>query len=162
MRNGSGALHIQRPRQLGQNAHCPTGNRGSPGRTPPPGTALPPSPAVLLTSGLVVVDVDTLELQVAVAVVSAGGVDAMLVGDHLPELRRKNRDINTREAPVESNMASASPARPPPPQSQPHLSADLIAALASLQMHDLSHDGGCKSLLSSKLPPVISSAAQEY
>merc|ERR1712057_150792 len=41
---------------------------------------------VAASSGLVVVHVDALELQVGVAVVCAGGVDAMLVGDDLPEL----------------------------------------------------------------------------
>ncbi len=38
------------------------------------------------TSGFVKVHVDSLELQVGVAVVGAGGVDAVLVGDNLPEL----------------------------------------------------------------------------
>ena len=36
---------------------------------------------------LVVVHVDALQLQVGVAVVGAGGVDAVLIGDDLPELR---------------------------------------------------------------------------
>jgi len=36
--------------------------------------------------GLVEVDVDSLELEVGVTVVGTGGVDAMLVGDDLPEL----------------------------------------------------------------------------
>ena len=44
---------------------------------------------VLATAGLVVVHIDALQLQVAVAVVGAGGVDAMLVRDNLPELNRK-------------------------------------------------------------------------
>ena len=39
-----------------------------------------------LTGGLIVVDVDALQLQIGVAVVGAGGVNAVLVGDHLPEL----------------------------------------------------------------------------
>ena len=39
-----------------------------------------------LTGGLIVVDVDALQLQVRVAVVGTGGVNAVLVGDHLPEL----------------------------------------------------------------------------
>ena len=38
------------------------------------------------TGGLIVVDIDALQLQVRVAVVAAGWVNAMLVGDHLPEL----------------------------------------------------------------------------
>ena len=55
---------------------------------------------------LVVVDVDALELEVRVAVVRARGVDAVLVGDDLPEL-----------------------------------GADLVAALAALDVDDLAH--GC-------------------
>merc|ERR1711907_523517 len=35
---------------------------------------------------LVVVDVDALELEIGVAMVGTGGVDTVLVGDHLPEL----------------------------------------------------------------------------
>ena len=41
---------------------------------------------VSLTSGLVVVDVDPLQLEVGVAMVGSGGVDSVLVRDHLPEL----------------------------------------------------------------------------
>ena len=41
----------------------------------------------MLTCGLIVVDVDPLELQVRVPVVGAGGVDTVLVRDHLPELQ---------------------------------------------------------------------------
>ena len=41
---------------------------------------------VFAISGLVVVDVDALQLEVTVAVVRAGGVDAMLVTYHFPEL----------------------------------------------------------------------------
>ena len=55
---------------------------------------------------LVVVDVDALELEVRVAVVRARRVDAVLVGDDLPEL-----------------------------------GADLVAALAALDVDDLAH--GC-------------------
>ena len=57
---------------------------------------------------LVVVDVDALELEVRVAVVRARRVDAVLVGDDLPEL-----------------------------------GADLVAALAALDVDDLAH--GCLS-----------------
>ena len=42
---------------------------------------------VLAAARLVVVHVDPLQLQVGVAMVRAGGVDAMLVGNNLPELR---------------------------------------------------------------------------
>lgn len=47
----------------------------------------PRVPAV--TSGFIVVHVDPLQLQVAVAMVTASGVDAMLVADDLPKLGRK-------------------------------------------------------------------------
>ena len=46
---------------------------------------------ILSAGGLVVVHVDALELQVGVTLVGAGGVDAVLVGDDLPELRGKKR-----------------------------------------------------------------------
>lgn len=39
-----------------------------------------------LTGSFIVVHVDPLQLQVAVAVVAAGGVDAVLIADDLPEL----------------------------------------------------------------------------
>ena len=42
---------------------------------------------VAAAGGLVVVHVDALELQVRVSVVRAGRVDAVLIADHLPELR---------------------------------------------------------------------------
>ena len=38
------------------------------------------------TCRFIVVDVDSLQLEVGVAVVGAGWVNAVLVGDHLPEL----------------------------------------------------------------------------
>ena len=41
---------------------------------------------VLATGGLVVVHVDALQLEVRVAMVSAGGVNAVLIGNHFPEL----------------------------------------------------------------------------
>ena len=59
---------------------------------------------VAAAGGLVVVHVDALELEVRVAVVGAGGVHTMLVGDNLPEL-----------------------------------GTDLVAALASLKVNNLSH-----------------------
>ena len=59
---------------------------------------------VTATRGLVVVDLDALELEVRVAVVGTRRVDPLLVGDDFPEL-----------------------------------GADLIAALAALDMDDLTH-----------------------
>jgi len=43
---------------------------------------------VFASGGLVVVDVDTLQLEVGGSDVGAGGVDSMLVGNDLPELER--------------------------------------------------------------------------
>jgi hypothetical protein len=42
---------------------------------------------VLAPAGLVVVHIDPFQLQVRVPVVGPGGVDAVLVGDDLPELK---------------------------------------------------------------------------
>lgn len=41
---------------------------------------------ILSTSGLIVVNVDPLELQVGVSVIRAGGINTMLIRDDLPEL----------------------------------------------------------------------------
>lgn len=43
-----------------------------------------------LTCGLVVVDADPVQLQVAVSVVSSCGINAMLVADHFPELQMES------------------------------------------------------------------------
>ena len=56
------------------------------------------------TGGLVVVDVDSLELEVRITVVGTSGVNTVLVGDDLPEL-----------------------------------GANLVTALATLDMNDLTH-----------------------
>lgn len=63
---------------------------GAPGTSGlfPPRPSLPPPQQVPLgpTCGLIVVHVDSLQLQVTIPVVRARGVDAMLITDHLPEL----------------------------------------------------------------------------
>ena len=59
-----------------------------------------------MNSHLVVVHVDALELQIAVTVVGASGVDAVLVRDDFPEL-----------------------------------GADLVAALAGLDVNEFAHGG---------------------
>ena len=41
---------------------------------------------IAAAAGLIVVDIDTLDLDVGVADVATGGVDAVLGADHLPEL----------------------------------------------------------------------------
>ena len=40
-----------------------------------------------LTSSFIVVHIDSLQLQVTVAMVTASGVDAMLIAYHLPKLK---------------------------------------------------------------------------
>ena len=59
---------------------------------------------IATTGGLVEVHGDTLELEIGVTVVCAGGINTVLVGDDLPEL-----------------------------------GADLVAALAALNVNDFSH-----------------------
>lgn len=43
-----------------------------------------------LTRGLVVVDADPVQLQIAVSVVGPRGVNAVLIADHFPELQKQN------------------------------------------------------------------------
>ena len=63
---------------------------------------LPRAPRTVAAAGrLVVVHVDALQLQVGVAVVGAGGVDAVLIGDDLPELRA---DLVTALATLDCNL----------------------------------------------------------
>lgn len=45
---------------------------------------------MILTGRLVVVHIDALQLQIAVAVVVALAIDAVLIGDDLPELETTN------------------------------------------------------------------------
>lgn len=59
------------------------------------------------TGGLVVVHVDSLQLEVRIAVVAAGWVDAMLAGDLIPELQEK-RITNGRR--TRRNSTTTAPA----------------------------------------------------
>jgi len=43
---------------------------------------------VFSARGFIVVDVDPLQLKIAVSVVGSSGVDAMLIGDDFPELEK--------------------------------------------------------------------------
>jgi proteasome assembly chaperone (PAC2) family protein len=56
------------------------------------------------TSGLVVINVDSLELEIRISVISTGGVNTVFVRDNLPEL-----------------------------------GTDLVTALTTLDVHDLTH-----------------------
>lgn len=53
------------------------------------------------TCGLVVIDADPVELQVAVSMVGPGGVDAVLVANHLPELRKTGVEGKQRDTDVD-------------------------------------------------------------
>ena len=64
-----------------------------------------------------VVHVDALQLQVGVSVIRTGGINAVLITDHLPELR-----------------------------------TDLVAALATLDVHELTHGAERKRLRSPSEP----------
>ena len=66
---------------------------------------LPRAPRTVAAAGrLVVVHVDALQLQVGVAVVGTGGVDAVLIGDDLPELRA---DLVTALTALDCNLRAA-------------------------------------------------------
>lgn len=52
----------------------------------------------VVTSGFIVVHIDSLQLQVTVSMVTAGGVDTVLITDHLPELRQKKPVFSPRDA----------------------------------------------------------------
>lgn len=53
------------------------------------------------TCGLVVIDTDPVELQVAVSMVGPGGVDAVFVANHLPELRKTSVEGKERDPGVD-------------------------------------------------------------
>ena len=75
---------------------------------------LPRAPRTVAAAGrLVVVHVDALQLQVGVAVVGAGGGDAVLVGHDLPELRA---DLVTALAALDCNLRATASARSEPPR----------------------------------------------
>jgi hypothetical protein len=109
---------------------------------------------------LVEVDVDALELQVRVAVVRAGGVHAMLVADHLPELQGRgdgwpdqNGGLVRRRQMVPGQEGSEGASTRPPSSTRreakwdfpTHLGTDLVAALAGLHVHNLTHVGSNES-----------------
>ena len=70
-----------------------------------------------ITGGLIVVHIDSLQLQVTVSVVTASGVDAMLITDDFPKLRHRKTCVRPRptaERPETHNekLGSDSPASP--------------------------------------------------
>ena len=83
--------------------------------------------------GLVEVHVDALQLQVRVTVVRARGVHTVLVGDDLWEVqrRKKKRKVSGKKISQAINREAH----------LPELGANLVAALASLNVNNLSHLG---------------------
>ena len=48
----------------------------------------------MLTCGLIVVNIDSLQLQIGISMIGAGGVDPVLVGDDFPELKLEMQNIS--------------------------------------------------------------------
>ena len=94
--------------------------------------------------GLVVVHVDALELEVGVAAVGAGGVDAVLIADNLNSGERR-RSVKVGGA---GRKGSNSGRKLIPSQfvrstrtHLPELSTDLVTALTTLDVNDLTTRG---------------------
>ena len=123
----------------GQDSHkilkgaLPPPQKKTPGKDRNPKPARPSSPGAALlgsvpwgggqgkvkaiTGGLVVVHIDSLQLQVTVSMVTASGVDAVLIADDFPKLRHRKTCIRPRptaERPATHNerLGSDSPASP--------------------------------------------------
>ena len=60
-----------------------------------------------LTGGFIVINVNSFQLQIGVSMIRAGGVDAVLIGDHLPkfssDLIKKKKGKERNDASAESN-----------------------------------------------------------
>lgn len=59
------------------------------------------SQAPSVTCGFIVIHGDAIQLQVAVAMVGAGGVDAMFITNHFPELLKKSNELSTTRVPAD-------------------------------------------------------------
>lgn len=79
-----------------------------------------------LTAGLVVVHVDALQLQAAVPVVGARGVDGVFIRDHLPELRDGRGRTDQGQS-----RGRRSPSPTPTPIPRPRVSGVQPSHLAS-------------------------------
>lgn len=63
----------------------------------------------VLTRGFVVVNTDSVQLQVTISMIAAGGVNAVLVTDHLPELSERERKRKKNGSHEESLMLCNKP-----------------------------------------------------
>ena len=85
---------------------------------------------VLPSAGLVVVDIDALQLEVGLSAVGSSGVNAVLV-------TADNIDMNKDSTYIARNIS---------PDNLPEFGTNLVAALASLDMNNFSHDGALKEV----------------
>jgi len=58
------------------------------------------------TSGFIVVDVDSFQLKVRVAVVAASRINTMFVGDHLPELTPQTQCLSSSDSDLQQFITS--------------------------------------------------------
>lgn len=84
---------------------------------------------VLSSRGLVVVHIDSLELQVGGTLVRTVGLDAVLLRDDLPVCQK-------RSMPSQRGITAW---KQRGPRSSPELGTDLVTALTGLQVDNLSH-----------------------
>ena len=103
---------------------------------------------VLAAAGLVVVDVDALQLQLRLATVDTVRLDAVLVRDDLPELHPSPSQLQTNTS---LGLCPSGQRTNPPPgtwlrpvanareKRSSYLGADLVAALADLNVDDFAH-----------------------
>lgn len=93
---------------------------------------------------LVVVHVDALELEVGIAAVGTGGVDAVLIADNLHSAERR-RSVKVRWSREKGSNSGWNLILPSFVRSWgthlPELSTDLVAALTTLDVNDLTARG---------------------
>lgn len=63
----------------------------------------------IITSGFIVVYIDSFQLQITVSMVTASGVDTMLITDDLPKLRHKKSAFSYATTPPRIAMRSSHP-----------------------------------------------------
>ena len=89
---------------------------------------------VLTTGGFVEVNIDTFELKIRIAAISAGRVDTVLVAYHL---YREKKGTEGHESPSRFTASRSNAVIKKNRSYLPKLGADLVAALATLDVDDL-------------------------
>ena len=100
---------------------------------------------VLAAAGLVVVDIDPLQLELGGAGVGASGVDTVLIGDDLPKLKKHRFKYGSLAWDLKSLSLEMQDVVTQKSFNLLHLSllylgSNLITALTSLKMDNFSHD----------------------